>query len=123
VRTAFNILGPVLNPARAAYALVGVYDPAISGLMADVLLRTGVSKALVVHSCGLDELTPMGAADIVEVRVAPGHMNDMQLLLSGSSAPARKGDNARRVIQHRAADLPNRRRVVRRSGKSIQCCH
>ena len=69
MRTAFNILGPVLNPARAAYALVGVYDPAISGLMADVLLRTGVSKALVVHSCGLDELTPMGAADIVEVRV------------------------------------------------------
>ena len=68
VRTAFNILGPVLNPARAAYALVGVYDPAISGLMADVLLRTGVSKALVVHSCGLDELTPMGSADIVEVR-------------------------------------------------------
>ena len=73
VRTAFNILGPVLNPARAAYALVGVYDPAVSGLMADVLLRTGVAKALVVHSCGLDELTPLGDADIVEVRVYGRH--------------------------------------------------
>ena len=59
----------MLNPARAAYALVGVYDPAISGLVADVMRRTGVTKALVVHSAGLDELTPLGDADVVEVRV------------------------------------------------------
>ncbi len=62
----------MLNPARAAYALVGVYDPAISALVADVMRRTGVSKALVVHSMGLDELTPLGDADVVEVRYALG---------------------------------------------------
>ena len=67
VRTAFNILGPMLNPAGAKYALVGVYDPAISPLMAAALQRLGLAKALVVHSQGLDELTPMGDADIVEV--------------------------------------------------------
>ncbi|MEW5310066.1 MAG: hypothetical protein WDW38_001898 [Sanguina aurantia] len=67
VRTALNMLGPLLNPAHAAYGLVGVYDTSISELMAGSLLAMGVRKALVVHSMGLDEMTPMGPADVVEV--------------------------------------------------------
>ncbi|KAI7841008.1 hypothetical protein COHA_005236 [Chlorella ohadii] len=67
VRTAFNLLGPMLNPADAHYGLVGVYSTSVSHLMADALQRLGVKKALVVHSMGLDELTPMGHADVVEV--------------------------------------------------------
>jgi anthranilate phosphoribosyltransferase len=72
VRTAFNILGPLLNPARAQRALVGVYDPSASELMAGALARLGVKKALVVHSMGLDELTPMGPADVVEIESVLG---------------------------------------------------
>jgi anthranilate phosphoribosyltransferase len=72
VRTAFNVLGPLLNPARAKRALVGVYDPSASELMAGALARMGVKKALVVHSMGLDELTPMGPADVVEVESVDG---------------------------------------------------
>lgn len=66
VRTAFNMLGPLLNPAGAQHALVGVYSPSVSLLMADTLLKLGVQRALVVHSQGLDELTPMGPAEVVE---------------------------------------------------------
>lgn len=72
VRTAFNMLGPLLNPARAKYALIGVYSTDISHLMADAALRMGIEKTLVVHSMGLDELTPMGPASIVEASVESG---------------------------------------------------
>jgi anthranilate phosphoribosyltransferase len=72
VRTAFNMLGPLLNPAGAKYALIGVYSTEISRLMADAAMLMGIEKALVVHSMGLDELTPMGPASIVEACVHNG---------------------------------------------------
>ena len=67
VRTAFNILGPLLNPASTKYSLIGVYSPALSPLLGATLQKLGIEKALIVHSQGLDELTPMGDAHVVEV--------------------------------------------------------
>lgn len=72
VRTAFNMLGPLLNPAGATSALIGVYSTDISRLMADAAMLMGIKKTLVVHSMGLDELTPMGPASIVEASVGSG---------------------------------------------------
>ena len=58
VPTVFNFLGPLTNPARARYQLVGVSDPAMAPIMAGVLGANGSRRAMVVHADdGLDELS------------------------------------------------------------------
>jgi anthranilate phosphoribosyltransferase len=56
VRTAFNLLGPLTNPAGARRQVVGVADPVAAPRLAAVLQRLGVERAFVVHGDGLDEL-------------------------------------------------------------------
>jgi anthranilate phosphoribosyltransferase len=59
VRTLFNMLGPLANPARATHQLVGAYSDAVRRIMAEALLDLGVTAAWVVHSeDGLDEISP-----------------------------------------------------------------
>src|SRR3989449_433329 len=58
VRTIFNLLGPLTNPAWASVQIVGVYHEALTDLMASVLMRLGVRHCYVVHGMdGLDEIT------------------------------------------------------------------
>ncbi|MDR1677636.1 MAG: anthranilate phosphoribosyltransferase [Deltaproteobacteria bacterium] len=65
VRTLFNILGPLVNPARPSHRLIGVYQPELLDLMAGALVRLGSVTAAVVHGAGgYDELTPMGPAQV-----------------------------------------------------------
>lgn len=59
-RTLFNILGPLINPARPNIMLVGVYHPDLTTLMADTLATLGCERALVVHGLGLDEIAMHG---------------------------------------------------------------
>lgn len=69
IRTIFNILGPLANPAHATAQLLGVYDAALLDPLAHVLAELGVKNALVVHGeDGLDEVTTAAATDIVTVR-------------------------------------------------------
>jgi anthranilate phosphoribosyltransferase len=68
VRTAFNLLGPITNPAGARRQVVGVGDPAAAPRLAEVLRALGSERALVVHGAGLDELPLDGSGVIHDVR-------------------------------------------------------
>jgi anthranilate phosphoribosyltransferase len=68
VRTIFNFLGPLTNPAGAARQVIGVSDPAFLETIAGALARLGARKALVVSSeDGLDEMSTAGSTTVVEV--------------------------------------------------------
>lgn len=67
IRTVFNILGPLTNPAGAEAQVVGVYDPDLVPLVADVLTRLAVDRALVVHGAGLDEIAVHDETIVAEV--------------------------------------------------------
>jgi anthranilate phosphoribosyltransferase len=68
VRTIFNFLGPLTNPAGATRQVIGVSDPAYLETIAGALARLGARRALVVASAdGLDELSTSGATHVVEV--------------------------------------------------------
>jgi anthranilate phosphoribosyltransferase len=68
VATAFNVLGPLANPARARHQLVGVADPSMAEKMAGVLGATGSRRAMVVHADdGLDELSVTSPSTVIEV--------------------------------------------------------
>ena len=64
VRTVFNVLGPLTNPCRPEYQLVGVFDRQLIAPMAQVLERLGVSRAMVVHGHGnIDEVSLSGPTE------------------------------------------------------------
>ncbi len=69
IRTVFNILGPLCNPALAQSQLIGVYDAELTAVMARVLGNLGVRHALVVHGePGMDELSICGKTRVAELK-------------------------------------------------------
>ncbi|RZI82296.1 MAG: anthranilate phosphoribosyltransferase [Rubrivivax sp.] len=69
VRTLFNILGPLTNPAGAPNQLMGVFHRDLVGLQARVLQRLGSQHVLIVHGCdGLDEITLSGQTWVAELK-------------------------------------------------------
>lgn len=73
LRSIFNILGPLLNPARPDYQLVGVFDKALTNAFGKILLKLGRKAAWVVHGTagpeqGMDELSTLGKNEVVQVK-------------------------------------------------------
>ena len=98
LKTIFNLLGPLTNPAGARFQLLGVYRPDVVVPMAGVLQLLGAERAMVVHGGGLDEITTtgptrvaeVGAGGIREYRIEPGDfgipLSDMSDLRGGDAA-------------------------------------
>jgi anthranilate phosphoribosyltransferase len=69
IRTVFNALGPLTNPAGARRQLIGVYDPDLCPLLARVLGNLGSEHVLVVHGAdGLDEISTLGETTVTELK-------------------------------------------------------
>lgn len=105
IPTAFNLLGPMANPADIAYMVVGVGQERFADLMAHTLLRRGVTRAWVVHGHGgLDELSLSGPNRVLDVRdgrVGSFAVDARELGLEPADVTAIRGgspeDNARIV--------------------------
>ena len=127
VRTIFNILGPLANPAGANMQLLGVYDENLVEPLARVLSNLGVKRAMVVHGHdGLDEITLTGASTICEVTdgklnsyfIAPEQfgLNRCQLSDLTGGDPKENADITRRILSGEKG--PKRDTVVLNSA----CC-
>lgn len=87
LRTIFNILGPMTNPAGVKRMLIGVYDPDLCRPVAEVLGRLGAEHALVVHAeDGLDEISVAAPTRVVEYR--DGNLREYTLQPSNFAAEA-----------------------------------
>ena len=79
VRTLFNMLGPLTNPARASNQLLGVFHADLTTALVRVLQQLGSHRAMVVHGCdGLDEITLSGPTRVAELREGEIHEYTLQ---------------------------------------------
>lgn len=67
IPTAFNLLGPLLNPAGTDHLMIGVFHPEFVRTIAEILFRLGTKRSLVYHGNGLDELSCLGPTDALLV--------------------------------------------------------
>ena len=103
IRTIFNFLGPLLNPARPARQLIGVFSPRLTSVFADVLRRLGRERAWVVHGTtetgdGVDDISIGGAtilAELLQGKIISGVIDSRWLNIpSGTLEELRGGDAA-----------------------------
>ncbi len=66
-RTIFNVLGPLINPARPTYQLMGVYSPELLEPIAETLQALGLKKGMVAYGSGLDEIAVHGETQVAEI--------------------------------------------------------
>src|SRR5579859_97955 len=96
VRTVFNILGPLTNPAGAQYQALGVANAQLAPLMAQALLRLGCERALVIHGMdGVDEFSLSAPTKVVEVRGQSGDVVEYTVTPESVGLPVRPREEIR----------------------------
>jgi indole-3-glycerol phosphate synthase len=68
IRTMFNLLGPLVNPAGVKKQLIGIFDPELLSTVAKMLMDLGSERAMVVNGSGLDEITNTGRTNVIELQ-------------------------------------------------------
>jgi anthranilate phosphoribosyltransferase len=129
IRTIFNVLGPLTNPAGANVQLLGVYSPDLCEKLARVLGRLGSLRALVVCGAGnVDELTITGGTEVAElskgeVKTYTVHPEDVGLSrsrlldLRGGSTPEESAVILREILA--GAEGPKRSMLLLNSGAAL----
>jgi anthranilate phosphoribosyltransferase len=129
IRTVFNVLGPLTNPAGANVQLLGVYSPDLCVKLAEVLGRLGSKRAMVVCGAGnVDELTVTGDTEVAElvdgkvrnyvVRPEDVDMQRSRLAdLKGGDTPDESGEQLRGLLQ--GAKGPKRDMLLLNSGAAL----
>ena len=133
-RTAFNLVGPMVNPCRAQYRLLGVSDQARMADVAGALSLIGVSRAWVLRGGdGLDEITTASATRVLEVRegrhnellsVSPADFGLIQRPTEAARADSvgrQCGDRARRALRPRSRGPGSRCVQCRARPRRSQC--
>jgi anthranilate phosphoribosyltransferase len=116
LRTVFNLLGPLTNPAHASAQVVGVYSDDLVEKLAEALSMLGLRRALVVHgSDGLDEITISGSTRIAEVRDGQVHTYEV--------TPEEFGLVRMPITSISGGDATENARIIREvlSGKKSPC--
>jgi anthranilate phosphoribosyltransferase len=125
VRTVFNLLGPLTNPAAPRFLLIGAYDAEAAALMADTLAGMDITRAWVVHgAAGWDEVTPIGpftAFDVVPGKVLKLEVDPLQFGLEVCSAADLAGGNAAANAAALHAVFERRDHGPHRCALALQC--
>jgi anthranilate phosphoribosyltransferase len=124
VRTVFNILGPLLNPAEPPFHLIGAYRLDVAELMAQALSGMSIERAYVVHGDpGWDEATPIGPFTLFDVtpgKVVRTSRNAEEFGLPPCIADDLKGGDAAHNALHMRAVLEGRDRSAHRNAIVLQ---
>jgi anthranilate phosphoribosyltransferase len=125
VRTVFNLLGPLTNPAAPRFYVIGAYDVATARLMADALHGMPIERALVVHGAqGWDEATPLGPFTCFEVDhrgVREQTVDPAKFGLARVSGDALAGGDARANCTSLIDVFERRERGAHRDALALQC--
>ena len=107
IRTVFNILGPLTNPADAKYLLVGVAYPELGERMAEVYRTLGAHHAIIVHGDGgLDEISLTGSTSVWELQ--GGEVKTWKLEAADTGLPQRSTEEIRSGTKEQNADTMRR---------------